>query len=78
LRRWARACRETAALASNPDFGFFDHMEENTGPAQKDPRKERLARALRDNLKRRKAQARERLAGSDADERTSEAAEPKG
>lgn len=42
-------------------------MDENTGPAQKSPREERLAKALRDNLKRRKAQARERAAGSGQD-----------
>lgn len=35
-------------------------MTKNTGAPQNDPRKERLAKALRDNLKRRKAQARER------------------
>lgn len=35
-------------------------MDENTGAAQKSPREERLAKALRDNLRRRKAQARER------------------
>ncbi len=35
-------------------------MAETSKPTPKDPRKERLAKALRDNLKRRKAQARER------------------
>ena len=45
-------------LASKAIFGFFAHMDENTGAAQKNPRKERLAKALRDNLKRRKARAR--------------------
>ncbi len=47
-------------------------MEENTGPAEKDPRKERLAKALRDNLRRRKAQARARAreAGSAAEDRS--------
>jgi len=45
-------------------------MEENTGPAEKDPRKERLAKALRDNLRRRKAQARAREAGSAAEDRS--------
>ena len=35
-------------------------MNENTASAKKDPRKERLAQALRDNLKRRKAQMRGR------------------
>jgi len=53
-------------------------MDENTGAAQKDPRKERLAKALRDNLRRRKAQARERAAGSDVQERPGQALEPKG
>jgi hypothetical protein len=53
-------------------------MDENTGAAQKDPRKERLAKALRDNLRRRKAQARERAVGSDAEERESQVLEPKG
>jgi hypothetical protein len=53
-------------------------MDENTGVAEKSPRKERLARALRDNLKRRKAQARERAAGSHAQERASEVSERKG
>jgi hypothetical protein len=48
------------ALASCPDFGFLGPMDENTGAAQKSPREERLAKALRDNLRRRKAQARER------------------
>jgi hypothetical protein len=52
-------------------------MEENTGPAQKDPRKERLAKALRDNLRRRKAQARERVADRDAGELTGQVSEPK-
>jgi hypothetical protein len=52
-------------------------MEENTGPAQKDPRKERLAKALRDNLRRRKAQARERVADPDAEELTGQVSEPK-
>jgi len=36
--------------------------------SSKDPRKERLAKALRDNLKRRKSQARERAAGAPADQ----------
>jgi hypothetical protein len=58
-----------AGLASNAIFGFLGHMDENTGAAQNNPRKERLARALRDNLKRRKAQARaqagQRAAGLD-------------
>jgi hypothetical protein len=52
----------TSALAWNPVFGFFGLMNENTGAAEKNPRKERLAKALRENLKRRKAQARERAA----------------
>jgi hypothetical protein len=43
-------------------------MEKNTGPAPNDQRKERLAKALRDNLRRRKAQIRERAAGADRDE----------
>jgi hypothetical protein len=50
-------------------------MDENTGAAQKSPREERLAKALRDNLRRRKAQARERAAGSDSRE---EAGHPAG
>jgi hypothetical protein len=62
-------CPQPPGLASNAIFGFLAHMDENTGAAQKDPRKERLAKALRDNLKRRKAQARaqasQRAAGSD-------------
>ena len=37
-------------------------MDKNTGTARKSPREERLAKALRDNLKRRKAQARDRTA----------------
>ena len=37
-------------------------------PKSKDPRKERLAQALRDNLKRRKAQIRGRSESSDADD----------
>jgi hypothetical protein len=37
-------------------------MNENNRAPKNDPRKERLAKALRDNLKRRKAQARERAA----------------
>jgi hypothetical protein len=53
-------------------------MEENTGSAQKDPRKERLAKALRDNLRRRKAQARERVAGLDAEDQAGQGSEPKG
>lgn len=53
-------------------------MDENTGAAEKNPRKERLAKALRDNLKRRKAQARERAAGSDTQERAGEVSEHKG
>ncbi len=54
-------------------------MDENTGAAQKDPRKERLAKALRDNLKRRKAQARERATGGpDPDERADPGLERKG
>jgi hypothetical protein len=51
-------------LAWNSDFGFLRPMKDNTGPAKIDPRKERLAKALRDNLKRRKAQARDRAAGT--------------
>jgi hypothetical protein len=50
-------------------------MDENTGAAQKSPREERLAKALRDNLRRRKAQARERAAGSETRE---EAGHPAG
>ncbi|MFZ5692584.1 MAG: hypothetical protein ACOY5F_15150 [Pseudomonadota bacterium] len=53
-------------------------MDKNTGAAQNDPRKERLAKALRDNLKRRKAQARERAANPDAEKRTGQMAERKG
>jgi UDP-N-acetylglucosamine 2-epimerase len=37
--------------------------------AAKDPRKERLAAALRENLKRRKAQARGKAAGADDGDR---------
>jgi hypothetical protein len=57
-----------AALAPYRDFGFLGPMDENTGAVQKSPREERLAKALRDNLRRRKAQARERAAGSQPDE----------
>jgi hypothetical protein len=53
-------------------------MDENTGAAQKDPRKERLAKALRDNLKRRKAQARDRATGSEPENRAGQVSEPKG
>jgi hypothetical protein len=74
----ARACRShSLPLASSPVFGFFDHMEENTGSAQKDPRKERLAKALRDNLRRRKAQARERVADADPEDQSGQGSEPK-
>ena len=52
-------------------------MDENTGAAQNDPRKERLAKALRDNLRRRKAQARERAAQSQPDEQAGEDLAPK-
>jgi hypothetical protein len=72
------ASRRSAGLASNADFGFLAHMDKNTGAAQNDPRKERLAKALRDNLKRRKAQARERAANPDAEKRTGQMAERKG
>jgi hypothetical protein len=70
LNRPARAAASLRghALASGPDFGFLGLMDENTGAAQKSPREERLAKALRDNLRRRKAQARERAAGSDSRE----------
>jgi hypothetical protein len=74
----SRNCEIAAALASGAVFGFLADMDENTGVAEKSPRKERLARALRDNLKRRKAQARERAAGSHAQERASEVSERKG
>lgn len=74
----ARFQRARATLASNAIFGFLAHMDENTGAAQKDPRKERLAKALRDNLKRRKAQARERAAGSESEDRAGQVSEPKG
>jgi hypothetical protein len=73
----ARTPHAAAALASNPIFGFLAHMDENTGAAEKNPRAERLAKALRDNLKRRKAQARERAAGTDPQERTGQGSEPK-
>jgi hypothetical protein len=43
-------------------------MDENTAAAPNNPRNERLAKALRDNLKRRKAQARQRAA-ADSQER---------
>jgi hypothetical protein len=57
----------------NPVFcGFVRPMIGTSRPesrqSSKDPRKERLAKALRDNLKRRKAQARERAAGAPADQ----------
>jgi hypothetical protein len=64
-RQSAAACATTSPpLASNPEFGFFRHMEKNTTKGQIDPRKERLAKALRENLRRRKAQARERVVKS--------------
>jgi hypothetical protein len=50
-------------------------MDENTGGTQNDPRKERLAKALRDNLRRRKAQARERAAQSPQDEKPGKVSE---
>jgi hypothetical protein len=50
-------------------------MDENTGGTQNDPRKERLAKALRDNLRRRKAQARERAAQSPSDEKPGKVSE---
>jgi hypothetical protein len=50
----------SAALAWDAVFGFVAGMNENTASAKNDPRKERLAKALRDNLKRRKAQMRGR------------------
>ena len=51
-------------LASAGEFGFLGPMDENTGAPEKSPREERLAKALRDNLRRRKIQARERAAAS--------------
>jgi hypothetical protein len=71
------ADRPAAALAWVPDFGFLAAMDENTGTAQNDPRKERLAKALRDNLRRRKAQARERAAQSQPDETAGKVSECK-
>jgi len=53
-------------------------MDENTGAVQKSPREERLARALRDNLRRRKAQARERAASSGPEDEAGQAPERKG
>ncbi|HWV54520.1 hypothetical protein [Pseudorhodoplanes sp.] len=53
-------------------------MDENTGPAKIDPRKERLAKALRENLKRRKAQIRERAAGPDSKKQAGESSDRKG
>jgi hypothetical protein len=53
-------------------------MDENTGAAQKSPREERLAKALRDNLRRRKAQARERAANPDSQEQTGPASAGEG
>lgn len=47
-------------------------MDENTAAARKSPREERLAKALRDNLKRRKAQARERDSGTGRDDATAD------
>lgn len=67
-----------ASLAWRPDFGFLGPMNENTGAAQKDPRKARLAKALRDNLKRRKAQVRGRAADSEPQDQAGQAPEPKG
>lgn len=52
------------------------HMNDNPEPAKTDPRKERLAKALRDNLKRRKAQARQR-ADTGTDEGVGKASAPK-
>jgi hypothetical protein len=42
-------------------------MTEPSKPAAKDPRQERLAQALRENLKRRKAQIRGRAGNAEAD-----------
>jgi hypothetical protein len=53
-------------------------MNENPGTAQNDPRKERLAKALRDNLKRRKAQARERATAGAPQEPDGKVSERKG
>jgi hypothetical protein len=53
-------------------------MAKNTGAGQNNPRQERLAKALRDNLKRRKAQARGRAAGSQPQGQASRSPERKG
>jgi hypothetical protein len=54
------------ALARYPVLRLCDAM--TTRPTSKDPRKERLAQALRDNLKRRKAQMRSRAEEKAADD----------
>jgi hypothetical protein len=76
------ACRLDQVLALRPgrNSGFSGPMDtgptdENTGAAQKSPRNERLAKALRDNLRRRKAQLRERAVNADTPE---EAGHPAG
>jgi hypothetical protein len=50
-------------------------MDENTAAAKKSPRNERLAKALRDNLRRRKAQIRERGVSSDKQEEAGQPAD---
>jgi hypothetical protein len=62
------ACSGVArrALAGHPVLRLCDAM--TTRPTSKDPRKERLAQALRDNLKRRKAQIRGRAEEKAADD----------
>jgi hypothetical protein len=67
-----------ASLAWDPVFGFLGPMNENTAAAQKDPRKERLAKALRDNLKRRKAQARRRAADAEPQDQAGQVPARKG
>ena len=54
-----------------PGFGLSGAM--TTRPTPKDPRKERLAQALRDNLKRRKAQMRSRAENAAADDEGAQA-----
>lgn len=63
------------ALPVTSFSGFSPYMDENTAAAPNNPRKERLAKALRDNLKRRKAQARQRAA-ADSQERGIEGSDP--
>ena len=69
--------KNTGHPCLHPGFGLFQRMDENRA-APKNPREERLAKALRDNLKRRKAQARERAESADTKQRSGEIADRRG